>query len=449
MDFTKKTALFGLLVFLLPLFIQYDFDENWKLSGVNLGIPRVLSGDEPHYFIVLYSLVNDKDIFLENNYEQARLKKSCDLGELYRGRADRHTRFFDTVNRQVVNGVFVDKITGEYDNPLVLNKSRSAAEFREISGHAMGLPFFSAVFLWPLKNTCLLEPFALFLTAAFSLLGLAAFYAVLKQDFPDNKWLPWTFTGILAFATPYWHYSRTYWAEPYLTSLLIISWYLIRVKNHAFLPGLLLGFGGFMKYPFALITVILSAYWLLNKKFTKFIVTCAGIAVPLSLLLSLNIYLQGTPFWFTQSEAVVFGNYFYGVFHSLLNLKSGLLVFSPFLVFGIYGIIMHLEIRKKEKLLPASAAIAYFLFWAFYIVAQEGEGGHGPRHLVVITPILVWFTAHSYVNIGHGFLKKLFWVLVAVSAAISFQAAYFYPAFWGAPPWTLIQKLADIVAGIF
>jgi hypothetical protein len=49
-----------------------------------VGLPTITSGDEPHYLVMLHSLLNDGDLDVSNNYDAAR-RGSIDVGALRAG----------------------------------------------------------------------------------------------------------------------------------------------------------------------------------------------------------------------------------------------------------------------------------------------------------------------------------------------------------------------------
>ena len=56
-----------LLLYLIPTFIQPAYDSGLHITHFYLGLPGVLSGDEPHYLITTTSLINDGDYYTDNN----------------------------------------------------------------------------------------------------------------------------------------------------------------------------------------------------------------------------------------------------------------------------------------------------------------------------------------------------------------------------------------------
>ncbi|MBI4140398.1 hypothetical protein HY485_01030 [Candidatus Woesearchaeota archaeon] len=218
------------------------------------------TGDEPHYYITLYSLVNDNDFFLTNNYNNAHYDNGSDLGLKKHNTFERHTRLFNSLNKTIINIPFIDAthLNASYF------PSRDSS-MKEISGHPIGLPLFAFIFLWPFRNTPALEHLSIYLTLFFSLAGISAFYS-LMLFYHQNRQKAGLFTLILALGTQYWHYSKTFWAEPYLSSFLIIAWYLVVVKKSTssyLLSGFLLGFGFLIKYPFLLTILPFYFYFIL------------------------------------------------------------------------------------------------------------------------------------------------------------------------------------------
>ena len=51
------------------LLVPHFFSHYGAAPPLRLGLPRVFSGDEPHYLVMLNSLLRDGDLDLANNYQ--------------------------------------------------------------------------------------------------------------------------------------------------------------------------------------------------------------------------------------------------------------------------------------------------------------------------------------------------------------------------------------------
>ena len=148
-----------------------------------LGLPRVLSGDSPHYLVAVNSLVEDGDFDLRNNYDQA-LRGEWDAGSRFRGvEIDRH--------------VDVD--------------SRG----RELGTHS---PFFAmllAFFAWPLAGTPWIEPLCVWLTCTAGLVAVL----FMAQRLGRLRYRNSTVVVFAALASPLLCYSRDIWTEPWIAAM--------------------------------------------------------------------------------------------------------------------------------------------------------------------------------------------------------------------------------------
>lgn len=436
----NKKSLFSviILLYLIPAFIQPNYVEDNRINGFYFGLPFTQTGDEPHYYVLLYSLVNDYDIFLTNNYNDviynnaSWIKKDLDPLE------DRHSRLFDNINKSVMTVFFFNSTHID----LKTTPSETSS-IKEISGHPMGLPFFAFIFLWPFKHTALLESSAIFLTIIFSLLGLLAFYDLIMFYHKDVKKAV-IFTFVLAFTTQYWHYSKTFWTEPYLTSFLIISWYLFVVRKFYFISGLLLGIGFLMKFPFLLI--ILPFYLLIassNKELFKRIKSIIVFSIPLSICfffaLYLNYYFTNNSFEFNQTQAISFSNPFVGAINWLFSSRYGLFFFSPVLIFAFLGIRNFWRKNKLNCITSASIILLYSLFWFSYSITQNGAGGYSARYLVPLIPLICVLISFS--DVEKSRLRIIFYTLLIISFFINFLSAFTYPAFIGYDIFTSFYKI--------
>ncbi len=440
-DTSKKFfCLSIILLYLIPVFIQAEYSEEGRIKDFFLGLPTTQTGDEPHYYITLYSLVNDGDVFLTNNYNNAFFRNGSDLGKKKLNYENRHTRIFDSKNKKVINIPFIDE--------KHLNLSYVPAEnleIKEISGHPIGLPLFAFIFLWPVSNTVVLEHFSIFLTLIFSLLGILSFYRLMIFYHKDEQ-TAILFTSLFAFGTQYWHYSKTFWTEPYLASFTIISLYLSIVQKKYFISGFLLGFGFLMKFPFALVILPFLVYVIYNRNWKNILLFSLPLFLFFASSLGLNYYFTNSIFAFNQAEAVKFVFPLQGIFNWLFSSSFGLLTFSPILIFFMFGISKFWRAKKEQLLLIFAIIIPYFIFWTSYIVAQNGAGGYSARYLLPIVPILALLC--SFISLKNRKVKVLFYFILIISICINFFAAFFYPAFTGYPIHFSFGKIFNLIAAL-
>lgn len=427
-QFTKKNVFYLiLLLYTVPFFIQPTYDQENSIKGMHLGLPGTHSGDEPHYYITLYSLVNDHDIYLANNYDHALYQNGSDLGAKRWSEDDRHVRYFDQEQREVKNVIETENI-------------------KEIPGHPIGLPLFAFFFLWPFTNTTLLEPLAILLTMCVSLLGIYAFYHILHH-YHNDEHVALFFTLILALATPYWHYSKTFWAEPYLASFVIISWYLL-VTRHYFFAGIPLAIGFLMKYPFALVIPAYYGYLIVRER--RRIPALVLFSLPLACLgtfvLSLNYFFTGNPLGFNQAASVAFANPIIGTLRWLFNPMFGLFVVTPVLVFSLFGVFSFLKKKPTDTCALLGVSIPFFLFFVSYAVTQTGAGGYSARYLVPLIPVFVLLC--SFVDRSKKNVSTTFNALLLVSLFINFLAAFAYPAFINEPIFNSLSKIIGFITKI-
>ena len=84
------------LLLLLPLL----FGSRHSTAPLHLGLPRVYSGDEPHYLVLINSVVLDGDLDLANNYAAVH-RGEPQAGNDFSGAAlDHHTVWFEGGSRK-------------------------------------------------------------------------------------------------------------------------------------------------------------------------------------------------------------------------------------------------------------------------------------------------------------------------------------------------------------
>lgn len=312
---------------------------HWRIGSIVISHPLVLSGDSPHYLVVVNSLIEDLDFDVSNNYQQAR-DGDWDAGARFRGvELDHHT-----------------------------DRDRLG---RELSTHSPFFPILLAGVVWPLRGTRWVEPACIWLTLLVALAGLALFWRHVGQD---SKWML-----LLALGTSLWCYSRDLWTEPWILTIWIA---MLLCKNPVVVAGLAL-VGTMIKYPFAVVPMTIGLVALNHKDYRRgWSLLLSGIASLILVVLVIQHLFRDVNHFSLFHSGVHdrFSWPFRGAFGLLLWPGKGILWFFPYLAWGLWQFR-----RAGEIYLPA---VIYFLVHASY-EGWAGGTGFSVRYLVPMLPIMV------------------------------------------------------------
>lgn len=364
-----NSSLAALLVVALLLALPLTVSTVPSSGGTELVVdwPRVYLGDEPHYLLMLNSLIRDGDLDLRNNYA-AVWQGSLDAGRSFAGRPlDHHTKWFE--GDQLVTW-------GE--------GGATRPPDREYSWHPPGLPLLLAPLLWPLRDTAWVEPVALLVTALVTVAGLS-FYCMLIRGYTTGGASVWPFAMIAYLGTPLWPYARTLFCEPYLATCAIGAYALAFRRSHYFLAGALLAVGVTMKPPFLLLALPLAAT-LLGRSPLRMV---GGLAFPLCLAVA---WVFGWNYWMHGSALRspiqwAPGDIYHGAVGLLSSRDHGLLPMAPGTLPVIAAWPTFLRRHRREALALLAASGLYFALMANW-VAWHGGACFGPRMIVPILPLL-------------------------------------------------------------
>jgi hypothetical protein len=357
-----------------------------RIGSLALAPPAVLSGDSPHYLVIVNSIIEDWDLDLANNYGAAAAG-GWQTGARYRGVAlDRHTEV-DTAGR-------------------------------ELSFHSIFLPLLLSVVAWPFRGTAWVEPVCISLTLAAVLISLALFA---RRSGLAAHWM-----AVLAIATPLWCYSRDIWTEPWLAAI----WIGLLFSQSLPVIFLLALVGTLIKYNFVLIPVSMAVvFWFKGERRRAGVLAAAGI---LGIVIAIgtvqylfrdmdhfNLFHLGghNRSTATLGQAIVPLRFqLTGLVGMLLDPEAGLLPFFPFLAWGFW------QLRKGGYVfLP----VIVFLIVNGTYPGWRGGAGFSSRYLVPIVPALIVAVARAKPK-GYVFLLALaygaLWgILAGVFPAIAYD----------------------------
>lgn len=403
------------------------------------GPARVLSDDEPHYLVLINSLLDDGDLDLADNYAHVHAG-GPDAGSLQaRARTlDHHTVLVLDGGRRPWTDFYPFKDTQWWKDargvvhpiprPGVTPPPPGVPEY---SIHQYGIAFLLAPVLWPLRGTPWVEPAALF-CSGLAVVAAMLLYRVLLRTFAADDFTVNAVTAVAFLSSPVWFYGRSLFLEGWLTFCVVGAYALVLRKRWSFLPGLLIGLSIQLKAHEGLIALPLFADLLLRREWRRTAWMALPVAVSAGLLLALNAALYGSPL--TPSQPFVPGNPWVGFKGLLFSREWGLFLFCPVAATAL--LCWPAFVRKHGR--PAVVLGAGFLLFFALMISYNGwHGSYGPRHIVPVLPLLLAsLTALPELRLyRHTAFKALVWGLVAVGVAANGFGVFFYAECWSRNPY--------------
>jgi hypothetical protein len=413
-----------------------------------LGLPLVTSGDEPHYLVMLHSLVSDHDLDLSNNYDRAR-QGAIDVGVGWAGAAiDHQVAWYDQAGRwrgwDSVYGYARDAHGQPLPPPaLAVLKPGAPSEFEgkpQYSNHPPGLPLLLAPLVYPARGSAWVEHLAI-VWSTLATFACALLLRELLRGFSSDRGLVNATTLLAILGSPTWHYGRMLFSEPWLALCAVGALTLAVRRNAFFVAGLLLALGMQMKPPFALLAAPLFIDRMLARDAKRAALFALPVVLSGALVLYENQLFFGSPLH--SSQPWLSGNLFSGTLGGLFSLQHGLIPFCPALLVALAGFPALFRSHRREAWLVVGMALPYcLLMWSWY--CWWGGYCYGPRLLAPIIPLLFVaalkvFESFSKLSLG---LRRLVVTLCSSSVLISALGAIVHLAFWGKHP--LIEPFAQL-----
>lgn len=402
------------------LFVPLLFGSALSPGPWHFGAPRVASGDEPHYLVYLHSILEDGDLELANNYESVH-KGSDQAGLLAQGgNLDHHVIWYVGDRR-----VFWYEIFGEWGkdaegHPTPLPKPGTDPALlpkTERPWNSPGLPLLLAPFFYPVKGTSLYEHLAVVLS--FLAVVVATFFwrslaGLLTEDRRIvNAGLVLAFLG-----TPVWHYTRSFFSEPYLVCLVTGS-YALALAHRRFIPaGVFAGMTIFIKPIAGLMLVPIGVLLLAQNRRSEAIRFAAPVAAFIAANLVMNAMLYGSPFH--SSNKWSWGPIIYDTLQMLAHPTRGLLSTAPIVLLAAAGWSQVTE-RARDMRAPLAGCLLFFAAIANY----SGWAGGYAYSIRFLVPLMPLFCLGLVPLLGSSF-RRFVVVAGALSICINGLAAVHY-----------------------
>jgi len=422
------------LVFLLfiPLFFH----------GPHFGVPYVKGGDEPHYLVMINSLLIDGDLDLQNNYESAR-KGSWQVGKKYAGQAvDPHMGWNVGGKHVFWPEVYEDTNNWKKDADGVYIPERKLDATINITGlpgysiHPAGIAFLLAPFLWPFRGTPYTEPLALLFSNLAVILSAFLFRQILQRYTKDmlaiNLGTFLTFLGL-----PLWAYGRTLFMEPFLLFFAVGTFYLVLEKKSGFWAGMALGLGALLKPNFLILFFPLALFYAEDKKIKTILWMMVGPSLSAAATFYTNAQWYGSPF--TSAQPFHLGNIFQGVLGLLFSWNHGIIPFAPVVLLVVLFWKRFISEHQSEALLLGGGFLIYFLMMSLW----ENWGGgwcYGPR---LVSPVLAFLMIPIFYLPGafSTWSKSLRWFALALCLlSLAFNLLGAMDGYWSSHPLTILKS---------
>jgi hypothetical protein len=426
----------------LPLFLSRAHDVPF------LGLPLVTSGDEPHYLVMLHSLVSDGDLDLSNNYDRAR-QGSVEIGVGRIGAPiDHQIAWYDAKGRwwgwESVYAYARDEQGKTVPAPaLPERKADAPSEFdgkAQYSQHPPGLPLLLAPLVYVARGSAWVEHLAI-VWSTLATLACGLLLRELLRGLSSDRGLVNAATLLAILGSPSWHYGRMLFCEPWLALCAVGALMFATRRNAFFIAGLFLAVGIQMKPPFAL----LAGPLFIDRVLARDAKRAAWFALPIVLSVGLVLYENqlffGAPLRAAQPWES--GNLLLGMLGGLFSLQHGLIPFCPALLVALAGFPALFRAHRREAWLIVGMAGPYcLLMWLWY--CWWGGYCYGPRLVAPIIPLL--FVGALKVLESMSQLstprRRLVVTLCSLSLLISTLGAVVHLAFWEKHP--LIEPFTQL-----
>jgi hypothetical protein len=378
--------------------------------------PRAVAGDEPHYLVMINSLLFTHKLELQTLYDDVE-QGGPEAGVMSRGaKLDRHTI---VVNRRTGHRA-MGTVVGEkwHRNPAA--EFAPSPDVYEISVHPAGFPILMALMLAPMRpSPSQVEPDVGFLLVSIAWLGIVLTYFVGRQSGMSRGWAILA-AAILFAASPWLGYSRSFFAESSIGLALIVSLWAM-VYDLPIFAALAVGAAAIMKAPFGLAGVGFVIEKMREKRWRDAITIALILGAPALMIVTHDFWLHRR--FFALSQLV----------STLTDPVEGLLLYAPWTIFGFAMCARAFVSQSQELRLARMMALPLFLY--LLVVSSIGFGvgyAYGPRYWVAFLPWLALATVEAIRRAGK-YQRLVCAMLIFFAMAIAIPGALRYPQLFESP----------------
>ena len=380
---------------------------------------HAIGGDEPHYLVMINSLLLKHDLQLKNVYDDVD-RGGPEAGIMARGTVlDRHS-------------IIVNRRTGH--RSIDMPWYEAGAEFApspdvyEIPVHPAGFPLLMALAVAPMEPRAReVEPDVGVILMLIAWLGIVATYFVGRQVGMERGWAMLA-ASILFAASPWLAYSRAYFAETTIGMALLLGLWAL-MSDFPIIAGLGAAAGAVMKPPFALVGAGFLVQEVREKRWKDAIKIALVLGLPALEILGYNLWVHRSALelgfhWSFQFSQLV---------DTFLGYREGLLLYAPWTIFGFLACARAFVSTSGGSRLARTMALPLFLY--LIVLSSVGFGAgfcYGPRYWVAFMPWLALATVEAIRPAGR-YRRAACAVLILFAIAIAVPGALRYPQLFRRP----------------
>jgi hypothetical protein len=396
--------------------------------GLTSITPAAVRSDEPHYLLLINSLLFDHDFELQNDYERVA-EGGMDAGARFQGvNLDHHTLL---VNQRTGQHAFAS-----IDSPNSVvpcdPEFTNSNEVYEVSAHPPGFSMLIALAIAPFRPSLSdVEGEAAVVLALISWFGALVTYVVGRR-IGMGRTRAMLATLVLVIASPWLAYSRSFFPEAGIGLALVLALW-ARMTDRLVLAGLSIGLAAILKAPFAVIGIgfIVNDLWAGRRNAAiKIGVVLASCGLPVMIF---NYWLARTPA--ISGNAIFQGVGYRALFDTFFEPGHGLFYFVPWAVIAFLAISRACRSDSPNARLLRQMALPTALYIVLLSFSGTGPGlCYGPRYWIPLLPWLSLATVEGTYQARRPALLVC-GVLVIFGALIAVPGALRYPQMFSKVPW--------------